>query len=193
VKPITGRNGTPIIGIAGWKNSGKTTLTVRLIEEFSRRGLKLATIKHAHHKFQIDNAETDSAKHRRAGAGQVAIVSKARWAIVKELDGPEPTLADVIGWLAPCDLIIVEGYKLAPIAKIEVRRAASLTQQPMADHDPMVIAIAADHPVEAKGLPVFGLDDIPGIADLIVRTVGPFRAKALGLTASSTGDSAKTE
>jgi molybdopterin-guanine dinucleotide biosynthesis protein B len=194
VKPITGRNGTPIIGIAGWKNSGKTTLTVRLIEEFRQRGLKLATVKHAHHKFQIDNAETDSAKHRRAGAGQVAIVSKARWAIVKELDGPEPTLADVIGRLDPCDLIIVEGYKSAPIAKIEARRAASLTQQPMADHDPMVIAIAADHPVEAKGLPVFGLDDITGIADLIVRTIGPFRSKApqVGVMASSKADSEPT-
>jgi molybdopterin-guanine dinucleotide biosynthesis adapter protein len=197
VKPITGRNGTPIIGIAGWKNSGKTTLTVRLIEEFRQRGLKVATVKHAHHKFQIDTAETDSAKHRRAGAGQVAIVSKARWAIVKELDGPEPTFADVIGWLDPCDLIIVEGYKSAPIAKIEARRAASLTQQPMADHDPMVIAIAADHPVEARGLPVFGLDDIPGIADLIVRTVGPFGAKAepqVGVTVSSTAENEpKTE
>ena len=72
----------PVIGIAGWKKSGKTTLAVRLIEEFTRRGLEVATVKHAHHNFQIDDAETDSARHRRAGAAQVAVVSAKRWALI---------------------------------------------------------------------------------------------------------------
>src|SRR5919106_1570939 len=103
---------TPIIGIAGWKKSGKTTLTIRLVEEFTRRGLKVSTVKHAHHAFQIDDNETDSARHRRAGARQVAVVSRRRWAMVSELTGaPEPNLTEVIGWLDPCHLIIVEGYK----------------------------------------------------------------------------------
>ena len=165
---IQGPNGTPIIGIAGWKKSGKTTLTVRLVEEFTRRGLRVATVKHAHHDFQIDDAATDSARHRRAGASQVAVVSRDRWAIISELrSAPEPDLADVIAMLEPCNLIIVEGYKSAPIPKIEARRTASFTRTPMAPVDAHVIAIAADHPTDSAGLPLFTLDDVTGIADLI--------------------------
>ncbi len=166
--------GTPIIGIAGWKKSGKTTLTVRLVEEFTRRGLRVATVKHAHHDFDIDNGETDSARHRRAGAGQVAIVSGRRWALVTELNGaPEPNFEEVIAALDPCDLIVVEGYKSAPIPKIEARRSASLTKRALAEDDPHVIAIAADHAVEGSRVPVYTLDDIAALADLIERTVGP--------------------
>jgi molybdopterin-guanine dinucleotide biosynthesis protein B len=169
---------TPIIGIAGWKESGKTTLTVRLVEEFTRRGLKVATVKHAHHAFQIDDGETDSARHRRAGARQVAVVSRRRWAIVSELGGaPEPNLAEVIGCLDPCDLVIVEGYKSAPIPKIETRRQGSVTKRQLADDDPLVLAIAADHEVDGKGCPVFSLDDITRIADLISTAIGPLVAR----------------
>jgi len=168
-----GASAAPIIGIAGWKRSGKTTLVVRLIEEFTRHGLKVATIKHAHHSFQIDDAETDSARHRRAGASQVAIVSAKRWALVNELGGaPEPALAEVIAQLGPCDLIIVEGYKSAPIPKIEVRRTASLEKQALADADANVIAIAADHPVDAAAVPVLSLNDIGSIAGFIAKAVG---------------------
>src|SRR5689334_24003933 len=95
----------PVIGIAGWKKSGKTTLITRLIEEFTRRGLKVASVKHAHHAFQIDTGDTDSARHRRAGAVAVAIVSASRWALIKELgDAPEPELEEVLPALAACDL-----------------------------------------------------------------------------------------
>ena len=108
----------PVIGIAGWKNAGKTTLAVRLIEEFTRRGLRVASVKHAHHSFEIDDPKTDSARHRRAGAAQVAIVSQKRWAVMTELGaGPEPSLSEIISKLAPADLIVVEGYKRAPILK----------------------------------------------------------------------------
>lgn len=165
---------TPIIGIAGWKNSGKTMLVVRLVEEFTRRGLKVASVKHAHHGFQVDEGETDSARHRRAGAQQVAIVSSRRWAMIRELgEEPEPSFEEVISWLDPCDLIIVEGYKSAPIHKIETRRLESTTKRPLAAEDPMVIAIASDHPVEDTELPVFSLDDIQAIADFIDKTIGP--------------------
>jgi len=163
-----------IIGIVGWKKSGKTTLTVRLVAEFTRRGLTVATVKHAHHAFQIDDGETDSARHRRAGARQVAIVSAKRWAIVNELSGaPEPSFKEVITQLGPANLIIVEGYKSATIPKIEARRRASLTTRPLAGDDPYVIAIAADHAVDGKGLPVFNLDDIQAIADFIEQAIGP--------------------
>jgi molybdopterin-guanine dinucleotide biosynthesis adapter protein len=164
---------SPLVGIAGWKKSGKTTLTTRLVAEFTRRGLRVATIKHAHHNFQIDDAETDSARHRKSGATQVAVVSTKRWALITELgDTAEPDLGEVIAKLAPCDLIIVEGYKSQPLPKIEARRTASHTHTPLAADDPHVIAIAADHVVsDAGGLPVFALDDIAAIADLITATV----------------------
>ena len=162
----------PVIGIVGWKKSGKTTLVTRLIAEFTRRGLRVATIKHAHHKFHIDDDETDSARHRRAGAGQVAIVSRHRWAIVRELpDGPEPGLDAVIGWLDPCDLVIVEGYKFAAMRKIEVRRTLAQRRETLADKDPNVVAIAADHAIAVAGPPVFSLDDIAGLADFIAATL----------------------
>lgn len=165
---LTGRHGTPVIGIAGWKKSGKTTLTVRLVEEFTRRGFMVATIKHAHHKFDVDSSDADSARHRRAGAGQVAVVSPERWALIKELRAaPEPDFAEVVAMLDPCDLIVVEGYKSAPIAKIEARRTASFTKGPIAPNDPRVIAVAADHPTDAGGLPLYDLDDITGLADLV--------------------------
>lgn len=171
--PILAINGTPIIGIAGWKKSGKTTLAVRLVAELTRRGYRVATIKHAHHEFQVDDAETDSARHRRAGAAQVAVVSRTRWALIKELvQEPEPNLDEVAGWLDPCDLILVEGYKTAPIRKIEARRTASFTKTALADEDPLVVAIAADHDVPEAALPVHDLDDIAGLAELVVRLSG---------------------
>ena len=179
MRSIKGNNGTPLIGIAGWKKSGKTTLTVRLVEEFTRRGLKVATVKHAHDNFQIDDADTDSARHRRAGAGQVAIVSAKRWALVTELpDQQEPDFADVIAMLDPCDLIIVEGYKTAPIPKIEARRREAHTHKPFWPDDKHVIAIAADHAVETGGaIPVMSLDDIAAIADLISAVLLPSAAR----------------
>ncbi|MEL7048180.1 MAG: molybdopterin-guanine dinucleotide biosynthesis protein B [Pseudomonadota bacterium] len=173
------RHATPIIGIAGWKKSGKTTLTSRLVQEFTRRGLRVAAVKHAHEAFQIDDGETDSARHRRAGAQQVAIVSKNRWALISETeDVPEPNFEEVLASLAPADLILVEGYKTAPIQKIEARRSASLTKRSLCATDPLVVAIAADHAVEpdsigGRSLPCFDLNDIEKLADFIEQIVGP--------------------
>ena len=163
----------PVIGVAGWKNSGKTTLTVKLVEAFAARGLKVATIKHAHHSFQIDEGETDSARHRRAGASEVAIVSGGRWAIVHELrDEPEPSFSDMLDRLSPVDLVIAEGFKGEPISKVEVRRSESNSKEPLAASDPNIIAIATDHETDGGTLPVFALDDIDGIAKLIAQHLG---------------------
>jgi molybdopterin-guanine dinucleotide biosynthesis protein B len=157
------------IGVAGWKNSGKTTLVTRLIAELTRRGFRIATVKHAHHTFQVDDEETDSARHRRSGAVQVAVVSQRRWAVMRELGrDPEPSLQDMIARLDPCDLVIVEGYKAAPIPKLEVRRRAAVRATPLADTDPHVIAVAADHACDTAGRPLLALDDAAGIADFIV-------------------------
>lgn len=171
---MTSANAKPaVIGVAGWKNSGKTTLVVRLVEELTARGFRVATVKHAHHHFQIDDENTDSARHRRAGARQVALVSARRWALMSELkDEPEPDLHAVIAQLAPCDVVIVEGYKRAPIPKIEVRRRASASHVALSDTDPNVIAVAADHAIDGGRLPAYALDDVTGLADLLCATLG---------------------
>ncbi len=160
---------TPVISVAGWKNSGKTTLITKIVAELRRRNVRVATIKHAHHAFEIDREGTDSFRHRDAGAFEVAIVSARRWAIIHEIgDEGEPTLAEVLKMLSPADVVIIEGYKPAPIPKIEVRRLSAARTEPLAETDPNVVAIAADHPCTSVRLPVFDLDDVGGIVDFVV-------------------------
>jgi molybdopterin-guanine dinucleotide biosynthesis protein B len=162
-----------IFGIAGWKNSGKTGLAVRLVTEFTRRGYRISTIKHAHHDFDIDKVGADSFRHREAGAHEVALVSGTRYAIMHEMRGaPEPALEEILARLAPSDLVLIEGYKREPIPKIEARRRDSARRDPLAPQDPHIVAIAADHPVTDTTLPVFDLDDTLAIADFITATVG---------------------
>ncbi|MBU2533035.1 MAG: molybdopterin-guanine dinucleotide biosynthesis protein B [Alphaproteobacteria bacterium] len=157
----------PVIGIVGWKNAGKTTLAARLVEELTGRGLRISTIKHAHHALRLDDEGTDSARHRAAGASQVAVVSSRRWALMTE--GPEPDFEDIVAMLDPCDLIVVEGYKSQPIKKIETRRDQSESRgHGISESDPNVIAIAADHDIEGAAIPVFRLDDVSAIADFIL-------------------------
>ena len=162
-----------IFGIAGWKNSGKTGLAVRLVTELTRRGYRVSTVKHAHHDFDIDKVGADSFRHREAGAHEVTIVSGTRYAIMHELRGaPEPAFAEILARLAPCDLVLIEGYKREPIPKIEARRLAAAKNEPLAPTDPHIIAIAADHPVADKGLQLFDLDDTVAIADFVERITG---------------------
>lgn len=162
-----------IFGISGWKNSGKTGLAVRLVEEFTRRGYKISTIKHAHHDFDIDKVGADSYRHREAGAHEVTIVSGTRYAIMHELRGaPEPAFEEILSRLAPCDLVLIEGYKREPVPKIEARRLASANREPLAPTDPHIVAIAADHPVSDTSLPVFDLDDTMAIANFIAKVTG---------------------
>ena len=165
-----------VIGVAGWKNSGKTTLVTRLIAELTRRGFKVASVKHAHHNFQIDDAETDSARHRRAGARQVAIVSPKRWALVRELGGaPEPSLPEVIDRLDPCDLVIVEGYKSEPIPKVEVRLKGAHAPALFPD-DPNVVAVATDDVLDTT-LPQLDANDPEAVAQFIAQFLGLNRAR----------------
>jgi molybdopterin-guanine dinucleotide biosynthesis protein B len=162
-----------VFGIAGWKNSGKTGLAVRLVTEFTRRGYRISTIKHAHHDFDIDKVGADSFRHREAGAHEVTIVSGTRFAIMHELrGGPEPSLQEVLSRLAPCDLVLIEGYKREPVPKIEARRVEARSREPLAPSDPHIVAIAADHAVDDSALPVFDIDDTAAIADFIASITG---------------------
>ncbi len=157
-----------LLGIVGFKNAGKTTLTERLVRELTERGYRISTIKHAHHAFDIDQEGRDSWRHRQAGAREVAVVSMNRWALVHELKGEtEPGLAEIAAKLSPCDLIITEGYKWESHPKIEVRNLA-LDHPRLAETDETVIAVAASGPIQGCRVPVFAREAVGEIADFVV-------------------------
>jgi len=156
-----------IIGLAGWSGSGKTTLVTRVIPVLTKRGLKVATVKHAHHDFDTDQPGKDSWLHRQAGACEVAIVSSRRWAIVHELrEEPEPPLAEVLAKLSPVDLVIVEGFKRHAHPKLEVYRAA-IGKPLLHPDDDCIVAIASDAPLPQAQVPLLMLDDSEGIANVL--------------------------
>jgi molybdopterin-guanine dinucleotide biosynthesis adapter protein len=158
-----------IFGLAGWSGSGKTTLMVRLLPALVARGLRVSTVKHAHHAFDVDQPGKDSYAHRAAGATEVLITSARRWALMHELRGaPEATLEDLVAHMTPVDLLIVEGFKRHGHDKLEVFRR-ELGKPLLAPDDPRIAAVASDGPVPEARVPVLDLDDAAGIAAFIVR------------------------
>ena len=161
-----------IIGVAGFKNAGKTTLVEKLVVDLTGRGFSISTVKHAHHSFDIDHEGRDSFRHRKAGATEVAVVSGGRWAIMHELrNEAEPSLDDILRKLEPCDLVIVEGYKRDTHQKIEVRNLA-LDHPPLAGGDPTIIAIAATSAIAKAPVPVFDRDDVGALSSFIISQMG---------------------
>lgn len=160
-----------IFGIVGYKNAGKTGLMERLVTEITQRGFSVSTVKHAHHTFDVDHPGKDSFRHRQAGAHQVALSSRTRWALMTELRGAdEAPLPELLDRLDPVDLVLIEGYKAEPHPKIEAYRAE--TNHPLiATQDPTVRALASDCALEVT-LPVFDLDDTSAIANFILSEVG---------------------
>lgn len=154
-------------GVIGWKNSGKTGLMDRLVSEFVSRGLTVSTIKHAHHSFDVDHEGKDSFRHRAAGATEVLLSSRNRWALMHEVRGEtELAVEDLLAKLAPVDLVLVEGYKRDVHFKVEAHRAE--TRQPLiAPEDPTIRAIASDSGATVEGRPTFDLNDTKSIADFI--------------------------
>ena len=157
-----------IFGVTGWKNSGKTGLMERLITEFTARGLSVSSIKHAHHSFDIDHPGRDSYRHRDAGARQVLLASRNRWALMHELrDEDEPSLGDLLKQLSPVDLVLIEGYKRDRHPKIEAHRKE--TGQPLiAPGDETIVAVASDTSVTIDR-PVLDLNDTASIANFIAQ------------------------
>ena len=167
----------PLFGIVGWKNSGKTTLVSHLIAELTRRGFKVAAVKHAHHGFDVDQPGRDSYAFREAGAREVAVISGKRVAIMHELRGEdEPPLEAVLERLQGSDLILVEGFKAHAHDKIEARRLEATQQTPMLGDMPGIVAIATDHPADTGEVPIYALDDIAGMADFILKHTGLTKA-----------------
>ena len=160
-----------LYGVVGWKNAGKTGLMERLVTEITGRGISVSTVKHAHHSFDVDHPGKDSHRHRVAGATEVLLASRNRFALMHELrDEDEPSLSELLQKLAPVDLVLVEGYKRDTHPKVEAHR--SVTGNPLiAPDDPTVRAVASDTPLDLDR-PMFDLDDTKAIADFILSEVG---------------------
>ena len=157
-----------IFGFAGYSGSGKTTLIEKLIPLLTARGLKVSLIKHAHHTFDVNTPGKDSYRHRHAGCTEVLVTSSRRWVLMHELRGAaEPDLNEQIMHLSPCDLLLVEGFKHDPIAKIEVYRSV-VGESLLHPHDSNVVAVASDAPVDTR-LPLLDLNQPPQIAEFILK------------------------
>ncbi len=155
------------IGFIGYSNSGKTTLIEKLIPVFRCRGLRVSAIKNAHHGFDMDRPGKDSFRYRDAGAEQVLIATASRWALLTETPEHPAPLHELLGKLAPCDLVIVEGFKSeGQVPRIEVRRSVNV-EPPIFPHDVNVVALATDHPVDSS-LPVLDLNNPDKIAAFIM-------------------------
>ena len=157
-----------VFGLAGWSGSGKTTLLVKLIPEFVERGLKVSTLKHAHHNFDIDKPGKDSFEHRQAGASEVMISASNRWALMHEnKDDMEPDLDQLLTRMSPVDLLLVEGFKSHSYPKMEVYR--SIVGKPLLqENDTGIVAVATDEELLNLTVPSFNLSDISLIADFIL-------------------------
>ncbi len=197
-----------IIGFAGWSSSGKTRLITRLLQEFCQKSLRVSSMKHAHHSFDVDHKGKDSYAHRKAGAHEVLVVSDRRWALMHECTPEEKTDTQWLSpavlqkHLAPVDVLLVEGFKNAPIDKIEVHRSTLHHETPrplFAESDRRIRAIVSDAPSDTsldsallsqdflhRALPVFDADDPRPIADFILDSDGFLLPPASALLGDAT-------
>jgi molybdopterin-guanine dinucleotide biosynthesis protein B len=178
-------NNARILGIAGWSGSGKTTLITKLIPYLAGRGIRVATLKHAHHAFDVDTPGKDSYEHRKAGACEVIVSSARRWVQMHEVGaGLEATLAQLLRRLSPCDLVLVEGFKTEQHPKIEIfRRAVGKT--PLHPEDKRIVAIASDERFPAAGIPTVDINDIAAVAELILARAEPLENVIAALESGS--------
>ena len=163
-----------VLGIAGWSNAGKTTLLEKVLPLLTGRGLRVSVVKHAHHRFDVDQPGKDSYRMREAGSHEVLISSPLRWALMREHRGAdEPMLDELLARLSPCDLVLVEGFKRWPIPKLEVHRVAN-GKPPLFPGDRWIAALASDARLDSA-LPQFALDDVAAIATWIASRAGDAR------------------
>jgi molybdopterin-guanine dinucleotide biosynthesis protein MobB len=156
--------GIPVVCIIGDSGSGKTTLLEKLIREFKRRGFRIATVKHhAHAGFDIDQPGKDSHRHAQAGSDHVVIASANKVASYRKVER-EPTLDEILNEIKGVDLVLVEGYRQSGKPSIEILRG-DLGVRPIFEYSDL-LAIASNVAFDAP-IPVFNLNDVQGIADLI--------------------------
>ena len=165
-----------VLGLVGWSGAGKTTLLKKLLPLLVARGLRIATIKHAHHEFDVDVPGKDSWEHRKAGASEVIVCSARRWVQMHELgDAPEPSLADLLRKVSPCDLVLVEGFKRERHPKLEIHRPA-LGKPLLFPEDPCILAVATDGILGETHPPVVDLNDMAAVADAVLASAQPLGA-----------------
>ena len=176
-----------VFGIVGWKNNGKTTLVERLISNLTQRGYKVASVKHAHHDVDLDEPGRDSYRHRAAGASETMLATGKRWALMHEYrDQPEAPLEQLLQAFAPCDLVIVEGYKQGSHNKLEAVRQPN-KRGLLAHQVPNIKAIATDLDGIQADVPLLDINDIDQIADWILQHTGLLK-KSAEMTASPPND-----
>ena len=162
-----------VFGFAGWKHSGKSELMCRLLPALIARGVSVSAIKEAPHDYDVDKPGKDSFQHRLAGAEEVMLASSHRWALMRERRGVDsmPCLAEILDRMTPVDLVLIDGFRQEPHAKLEVRRAAD--RQPLlAAGDPTIVAVASDRLQDGLAVPQLDLADTAAIADFILRHCG---------------------
>ena len=161
-----------LFGIAGWSGSGKTTLVTALLPIFTNTGLRVSTVKHAHHGFDVDQPGKDSYEHRKAGATEVLVTSSKRWVLMHEnRNEAEPPLDELVAQLRPVDIVLIEGFKREPIDKLEVHRP-ELGKPLLQSNDPHIVGVASNAHLQNLPIPLLSLDDVVGIAAFITTRCG---------------------
>ena len=162
-----------IIGVVGWKNTGKTTLIEKLIIEFNHRNLTVSTIKHSHHNFSVDKHGTDSFIHFNAGTKETILASDEKWIkFSRRLGDPKPYLPYLIEQINPVDIVIVEGFKDSDHIKVEVVDSLS-DRKPLYKTDRTICGLIINQKkIQNLGLPQFERDDVEKICDFIEKTIG---------------------
>lgn len=164
-----------VLGVCGWSGSGKTTLLKKVLPRLVARGLRMATIKHAHHEFDVDTPGKDSYEHRAAGASEVLVCSSRRWVLMHENAGaPEPPLHELLRRLSPCDLVLVEGFKRERHAKLEVYRPA-VGKPPLYPDDPFVRVVATDAALDEPHPRTVDLNDIDAVVEALLSWSEPLQ------------------
>jgi molybdopterin-guanine dinucleotide biosynthesis protein B len=165
-----------ILGIVGWSGSGKTTLLTAVLPLLKAQGLRVSTIKHTHRDFDMDRPGKDSFRHREAGAHEVLVASGTRWALLHEVEGPEPELPTLLAKLDAVDLVLVEGYRMHPFPKLEVHRP-SLAKPPLWLNSPDIIAVASDVVLEIVPRMLLPLNQPEMVSAWILETFSQSRGR----------------
>ena len=161
-----------VMGIVGWSGSGKTSLVVEVLPILKRHGLKVSTMKHAHHRFDVDKPGKDSFRHREAGASEILVVTSSRWVLMHESrEEPEPSIESLIERMTPVDLLLVEGFKTHHHPKLEIHRESE-GKPLLYQDDPEIVAVASDIPLTGMKIPCLDLNDPSEVADFILSHTG---------------------
>lgn len=161
-----------VMGIVGWSGSGKTSLLVEVVATLKGTGLKVSTMKHAHHRFDVDRPGKDSFRHREAGASEVLVVTSSRWVLMHESrEEPEPSIESLIERMTPVDLLLIEGFKTHHHPKLEVHRDSEGKPLLCLD-DPEIVAVASDVHLPDLRIPYLDLNNPGAIAEFILAQTG---------------------